>query len=74
MAQIVSNTITRKLNMELKNANTGLNVNMDDIRVEDIESDSDSDNSSFDNDDFSDSKYKTRVYGYASIAGLKDIS
>ena len=72
MAQIVSNTITRKLNMELKNANNGLNVNMDDTRVEDIESDSD--NSSFDNDDFSDSKYKTRVYGYAGIAGLKDIS
>ena len=39
--------------MELKNANTVLNLNMaDDTRVEDIESDSDS--SSFDNDDFSD--------------------
>ena len=52
MAQIVSNTTTRKLNMKLKNVNTVLNLNMADTRVEDIESDSDS--SSFDNDDFSD--------------------
>ena len=55
--------------MELKNANNGLNVNMDDTRVEDIESDSDSENSSFDNDDFSDSKYKTRVCGYSRLEG-----
>ena len=52
MAQIVSNTTTPKLNMELKNVSTVLKLNMADIRVEDIESDSDS--SSFDNDDFSD--------------------
>ena len=52
MAQIVSNTTTRKLNMELKNVNTVLNLNMADTHVEDIKSDSDS--SSFDNDDFSD--------------------
>ena len=52
MAQIVSNTTTRKFNMELQSVYTVLNLNMADTRVEDIESDSDS--SSFDNDDFSD--------------------
>ena len=52
MAQIVSNTTTPKLNMELKNVNTVLKMNMADTRVEDIESDPDS--SSFDNNDFSD--------------------
>ena len=52
MAQIVSNTTTPKLNMELKNVNTVLKLNMADTRVEDIESDSYS--SGFDNDDFSD--------------------
>ena len=52
MAQIVSNTTTPKLNMELKNVNTVLKLNMADTRVKDIESDSYS--SSFDNDDFSD--------------------
>ena len=52
MAQIVSNTTTPKLNMELKNVNTVLKMDMADTRVEDIESDSDS--PSFDNNDFSD--------------------
>ena len=52
MAQIVSNTTTRKLNIGVKNVNTALKLNMADTRVEDIESDSDS--SSFDNDDYSD--------------------
>ena len=52
MTQIVSNTTTPKLNMELKNVNTVRKMNMADTRVEDIESDSDS--SSFDNDDYSD--------------------
>ena len=52
MAQIVSNTTTPKLNVELKNVNTVLKMNMADTRVEDIESDSVS--SSFDNNDFSD--------------------
>ena len=52
MAQIVSNTITAKLNMELKNINTVLELNMADTNVEDVKSDSDS--SSFDNDDFTD--------------------
>ena len=42
MAQIVSNTTTPKLNMELKNVNTVLKVNMADTRVDN------------DNDDFSD--------------------
>ena len=50
MTQIVSNTTTPKLNMELKNVNTVRKMNMADTRVEDIESDSDS--SSFDNDDY----------------------
>ena len=52
MAQIVSNTTTSKLNMELKNVNRVLKMNTADTRVEDIESDSNS--SSFDNNDFSD--------------------
>ena len=52
MAQIVLNTITRKLNIRVKNVNTALKLNMADTRVEDTESDSDS--SSFDNDDYSD--------------------
>ena len=51
MAQIVPNTTTPKLNMELKNVNTVLKLNMANTRVEDIESDSDS--SSSNNDDFS---------------------
>ena len=51
MAQIVSNTTTPKLDMELKNVTTVLKMNMADTCVEDIESDSDS--SSFDNNDFS---------------------
>ena len=42
IAQIVSNTTTLKLNMELKNVNTVLKLKMADTRVEDIESDSDS--------------------------------
>ena len=63
MAQIVSNTTMQKLNMELKNVNTVLKVNMADTRVEDIESDSDS--SSFDNDDFrddSDNKINSQIH------------
>ena len=59
MAQIVSNTTPPKLNMELKNINTVLKMNMADTRVEDIESDSDS--SSCDNDfsdDSDDSHYQ----------------
>ena len=52
MAQIVSNTTTPMLNIELKNVNTVLKLNMADTHVEDIKSNSVS--SSFDNDDFSD--------------------
>ena len=51
-AQIVSNTMTRKLNIGVKNVNTALKLNIADTRVEDIESNSDS--FSFDNDDYSD--------------------
>ena len=36
IAQIVSNTTTPKLNMELKNVNIVLNLNMADTRVEDM--------------------------------------
>ena len=48
VAQVVSNSTTRNLNIGVKNINTAVKLNM----AEDIESDSDS--SSFDNDDYSD--------------------
>ena len=62
MAQIVSNTTTPKLNMELKNVNTALKMNMADTRVEDIESDSDSSSNNDFSDDSDDNHYQ-KIFG-----------
>ena len=58
MARIVSNTTTLKLNMELKNINTALKMNMADTSVEDIESDSDSSSNNDFSDDSDDNHYQ----------------